>query len=64
MDFVQVPSYDEKSVQIFRIAFFRSDFLQNPYFSRNRIYQCKVDTIFVSKQRMVFLFKHKVQYFV
>ena len=30
---IQVPFCDEKSVQLFRVAFFRSDFLQNPYFS-------------------------------
>ena len=39
MDFVkshfgkmQVPFCEEKSVQLVRVAFFRSDFLQNPYF--------------------------------
>ena len=30
---VEVPFCEEKSVQLFRVAFFRSDFLQNPYFS-------------------------------
>ena len=30
---IEVPFCDEKSVQLFRVAFFRSDFLQNPYFS-------------------------------
>ena len=29
---LQVPFCEEKSVQLFRVAFFRSDFLQNPYF--------------------------------
>ena len=32
---LQVPLCEEKSVQLFRVAFFRSDFLQNPYFKRN-----------------------------
>ena len=30
---IQVPFCEEKSVQLVRVAFFRSDFLQNPYFS-------------------------------
>ena len=30
---LQVPFCEEKSVQLVRVAFFRSDFLQNPYFS-------------------------------
>ena len=30
---LQVPFCDEKSVQLVRVASFRSDFLQNPYFS-------------------------------
>ena len=30
---IQVPFCEEKSVQLFRVAFFWSDFLQNPYFS-------------------------------
>ena len=29
---LQVPFCEEKSVQLVRVAFFRSDFLQNPYF--------------------------------
>ena len=29
----QVPFCEEKSVQLVRVKFFRSDFLQNPYFS-------------------------------
>ena len=29
---LQVPFCEEKSVQLFRVAFFQSDFLQNPYF--------------------------------
>ena len=29
---LQVPFCEEKSVQLFRVAFFRRDFLQNPYF--------------------------------
>ena len=32
---VQVPLYDEKSVQLVRVASFRNDFLQNPYFGAN-----------------------------
>ena len=28
----QVPFREEKSVQLFRAAFFRRDFFQNPYF--------------------------------
>ena len=31
---IQVPFCEGKSVQLVRVAFFRSDFLQNPYFSR------------------------------
>ena len=30
---LQVPFCEEKSVQLFRVTFFQSDFLQNPYFS-------------------------------
>ena len=30
---IQVPFCEEKSVQLVRVAFFRSDFLQNPYYS-------------------------------
>ena len=30
---LQVPFCEEKRVQLFRVAFFRSDFLQNTYFS-------------------------------
>ena len=30
---VQVPFCEDESVQLFRVAFFQSDFLQNPYFS-------------------------------
>ena len=30
---LQVPFCEDESVQLFRVAFFRSDFLQNPYFS-------------------------------
>ena len=30
---IQVPFCEDKSVQLLRVAFFRSDFLQNPYFS-------------------------------
>ena len=30
---LQVPFGEEKSVQLFRVAFFRSNFIQNPYFS-------------------------------
>ena len=35
MDFVEMYSTtgEEKSVQLVRVAFFRFDFLQNPYFS-------------------------------
>ena len=29
---LQVPFCEEKSVQLVRVAFFRSDILQNPYF--------------------------------
>ena len=29
---VQVPFFEDESVQLFRVAFFQSDFLQNPYF--------------------------------
>ena len=28
---LQLPFCEEKSVQLVRVAFFRSDFLQNPY---------------------------------
>ena len=31
---LQVPFCEEKSVQLVRVAFFRSDFLQNPYLNR------------------------------
>ena len=30
---IQAPFCEEKSVQIVKVAFFQSDFLQNPYFS-------------------------------
>ena len=30
---LQLPFREEKSVQLVRVAFFRSDFLQNPYFN-------------------------------
>ena len=30
---LQVPFCEDKSVQLFRVAFFRNDFLQNPYFN-------------------------------
>ena len=30
---LRVPFCEEKSVQLFRVAYFGSDFLQNPYFS-------------------------------
>jgi hypothetical protein len=30
---LQVPFCEDESVQLFRVAFFRTDFLQNPYFS-------------------------------
>ena len=30
---LQVPLCEDESVQLFRVAFCRSDFLQNPYFS-------------------------------
>ena len=30
---VQVPFSEDESVQLFRVAFFRSDFFQNPYFT-------------------------------
>ena len=30
---LQVPFCEDESVQLFRVAFFRSDFFQNPYFS-------------------------------
>ena len=33
---VQVPFCEEKSVQLFRVAFFQKDFLQNPYFSESK----------------------------
>jgi hypothetical protein len=32
--FIQVPICGEKSVQLVRVAFFRSDFLQNSYFHK------------------------------
>ena len=32
---VQVPFCEDENVQLFRVAFFRRDFFQNPYFSRN-----------------------------
>ena len=35
---VQVPFCEDKSVQLLRVAFFQSDFLQNPYFSGNLYY--------------------------
>ena len=31
---VVVPFSEEKSVQLVRVAFFRSDFLQNPHFKQ------------------------------
>ena len=34
---VQVPFCEDESVQLFRVAFFQSDFLQNPYFSLRRL---------------------------
>ena len=30
---LQVPLCEDESVQLFRVAFFRIDFFQNPYFS-------------------------------
>jgi hypothetical protein len=30
---LQVPFCEDESVQLFRVAFCRSDFLQNPYFN-------------------------------
>ena len=30
---LQLPFCEDESVQLFRVAFWRSDFLQNPYFS-------------------------------
>ena len=37
---LQVPFCEEKTVQLFRVAFFRRDFFRNPYFS-NTISFCK-----------------------
>ena len=37
---VQVPFREDESVQLFRVAFFRSDFLLNPYF--NRLLHCPI----------------------
>ena len=34
---IQVPFCEEKNVQLFRVAFFHSDFLQNPHFSSSLI---------------------------
>ena len=34
---LQVPFCEEKSVQLVRVAFFRSDFLQNKYFKNQNI---------------------------
>ena len=36
---VQVPFCEDESVQLFRVAFCQSDFLQNPYFSEDICYQ-------------------------
>ena len=43
---LQVPFCDEKSVQLVRHASFRSDFLQNPYFSNNHLmFQATYNTL-------------------
>ena len=45
---LQVPFCKDESVQLFRVAFCRSDFLQNPYSSRNcqkYFYQCSIQTL-------------------
>ena len=39
---VQVPFCEDESVQLFRVAFFRSDFLQNSYFSTLVQINCKI----------------------
>ena len=36
---LQVPFCEDESVQLFRVAFFRSDLLQNPYFSSNSVFE-------------------------
>ena len=66
---MQVPFCEDKSVQLFRVAFFRSDFLQNPYFScfivQNSIIQ-EVDSqnvirILIIKAAVIFHFKLKLK---
>ena len=37
---LQVPFCEDESVQLFRVAFFRRDFLQNPYFRILHAYYC------------------------
>ena len=47
---LQVPFCEEKSVQLVRLAFFRSDFLQNPYFSE-QIFQKQPNSAVAGKKR-------------
>ena len=41
---LQVPFCEEKSVQLVRVAFFRSDFLQNQYFNNFLLFQVEKPT--------------------
>ena len=65
---VQVPFCEDESVQLFRVAFFRRDFFQNPYFSsiKNQTSQnpklrsCRisVSSLIVWKDRNQYWFGH------
>ena len=41
-ELLQVPFCEDESVQLFRVAFFRSDFLQKPYFSIPHFFETDV----------------------
>ena len=50
---VQVPFCEGESVQLFRVAFFRSDFFQNPYFTKKialQYVQCTFKLILLLKK--------------
>ena len=54
---IQVPFCEEKSVQLVRVAFYRSDFLQNPYFKGQLISKFPFGVFKSPKKTNDFFFK-------
>ena len=61
---LQVPFCEEKSVQLVRVASFRSDFLQNPYFSWSSLFWSGAPKFSINITILVLVSNIEIKYFM